>query len=455
MIYLSELAKILGGRVYHSDGEEMFGSVCLDSRKARRGELFFALKGANLDGHDFVVDAFTKGAAAAVVERRIPIIRTQVVVEDTTRALGQLAQAYRMSLPARVIAVTGSNGKTTTKEMISHILAADSRVVRAPASYNNHVGLPYTILQATQETDYLVLEAGTNRKGEIAALADIARPDTACITGVGPAHLEAFGSTRAIAREKFSILKSIRGGGTGVVNVDSEELRSLLEDFTGRRVTVSMFSSEKRADYFPEEIGDRSGSVWFRLRGVTFELNLYGVWNIANALAACAVCHGYGVPLERCAERLATFRPPKMRMERLTIDGVSILNDAYNSNPLSAENALREFSHLPTDGRRIAVVGDMAELGVHSKKAHHRLGEVVSELGGIDQLIAVGEQVVFMVQAIGKAVNWRYFDNVHEAADYLMQVARPGDAVLLKGSRVMGLERVLEDWVRRETRAVG
>lgn len=453
MLYLSELAKILNGKVYHSQGEEMFTNICLDSRKAKKGDLFFALMGANLDGHEFVVDAFTKGAAAAVVDRHIPIIKTQIVVPDTTKALGQLAQAYRMTLKARVIAVTGSNGKTTTKEMIAHILnQSDARVVRAPASYNNHVGLPYTMLQADSDTDYLVLEAGTNHKGEIETLGDIARPDAACITSVGPSHLENFGTIGAIAKEKFSLLKSIRSGGFGVVNADSKELKPLLKEYSGKLVTVSMFSSERRADYYPEDIADNSGVMSFRVRGVPFTLKMYGVWNIYNALVAIAVCNTYGIPLEHCARRLADFRPPKMRMERLKIDGVTIINDAYNSNPASAENALKEFSKIPTDGRRIAVVGDMAELGAHSKRCHQELGESIAKLDGISRVIAVGNEVVHMVQSIGSGIEWRYFDNVHEAADYLMQISRAGDTVLLKGSRIMGLERILEDWVRRETK---
>jgi UDP-N-acetylmuramoyl-tripeptide--D-alanyl-D-alanine ligase len=443
----------LDATVLHGEDEEMFGGVCVDSRKIRKGDLFFALPGTRCDGHEFAVEAFTKGASAVVVERRIPILKTQILVPSAVEALGRLAQAYRMALKARVIAVTGSNGKTTTKEMLAHILTGtDSRVVRAPASFNNHIGLPLTILQADAATDFLVLEVGANHPGEIAALAEIARPDAACVTTIGPSHLEGFGTVQAIAREKFSLIRSVKSGGFGVINVDSPELEPLVKEFSGRLVTVGV---RNPADYGAEEVEDRGGSLQFRVRGVPFVLNLYGAWNITNALAASASAHAYGVPLELCAQRLGTFRPPKMRMERLTIDGVTVINDAYNANPLSAENALREFSRLPSSGRRIAVVGDMAELGEHSKGCHQALGRAIAELGGIDQVIAVGEEVAHLVQSIGPTPKWRYFDDVHEAADYLMQVARPGDLVLLKGSRVIGLERILEDWVRRETKPVG
>jgi UDP-N-acetylmuramoyl-tripeptide--D-alanyl-D-alanine ligase len=450
MLYLSEINRLLGGKLVHAPIEIPVNGISIDSRRIRKGELFVALKGKKFDGHQFVMEAITRGAAGALVEKRMPFLKAQVIVPDPLAAMGRLAQAYRMTLGARVIAVTGSNGKTTTKEMIAHILAGQGTVVKAPASYNNEVGVPLTILKAQPETDYLVLEIGANRKGEIAKLGSISRPDAALVTSVGPSHLEGFSNVRTVAREKLSLLEHIRTGGFGVLNVDDPFLRRFAREHEDRVVTVSLFSSTRGAHFHPEEIHDGNGLLVFRLRGTPVHLNLYGVWNIVNALEAIAVCTSYGVSIPDCAERLASFRPPRMRMERLTIDGVTILNDAYNSNPVSAENSLREFEKLPRTGRKIVVLGDMAELGRASKKAHMELGQLVAGMADIDLVIAVGQEIVHALEQVRGEKSIRYFPEVREAADFVISMAAPGDQILLKASRIVELERILAEWVRRE-----
>jgi len=454
MLYLSEINRLLGGKLVHAPIEIPVTGICTDSRRIRKGELFVALKGKKFDGHEYVMDAITRGAAGALVEKRMPFIKAQVIVPDTMEGLGRLAQAYRMALGTRVIAVTGSNGKTTTKEMIAHILSGQGTVVKAPASYNNEVGVPLTILKATPESDFLVLEIGANRKGEIAKLGAIARPDAACITSIGASHLEGFTNVRTVAKEKLSLLDHIRTGGFGVLNIDDPFLRKFAKEHEDHVTTVSLYSSSKKANFFPEEIHDGNGLLVFRLRGTPVHLNVYGVWNITNALEAIAVCSAYGVSIPDCAERLATFKPPRMRMERLTIDGVTILNDAYNSNPVSAENSLREFAKLPNTGRKIVVLGDMAELGRASKKAHTDLGKLVASMEEVDLVIAVGQEIVQTLQQVRGEKAVRYFEEVREAADFVISMAAPGDQILLKASRVMELERILEEWVRREPQIV-
>lgn len=450
MLYLSEINRLLGGKLVHAPIEIPVQGISTDSRRIRKGELFVALKGKKFDGHQFVMEAITRGAAGALVERRMPFLKAQIIVPDTLAAMGRVAQAYRMTLGARVIAVTGSNGKTTTKEMIAHILAGQGTVVKAPASYNNEVGVPLTILKAAPETDYLVLEIGANRKGEIGKLASIARPDAACVTSIGPSHLEGFSNVRTVAAEKLSLLEHIRTGGFGVLNIDDPFMRKFARQHEDRVITVSLYSSTKKAHFYPEEIHDGNGLLVFRLRGTPVHLNLYGVWNITNALEAIAVCTSYGVSIPECAERLSTFCPPRMRMERLTIDGVTILNDAYNSNPVSAENSLREFEKLPRTGRKIVVLGDMAELGRVSKKAHIELGKLVAGMTEIDMVIAVGQEVVHALEQIRGEKSVRFFPDVRDAADFVISMASPGDQILLKASRVMELEKILIEWVRRE-----
>lgn len=449
-LYLGEIARIVEGRVVHDRASTRITGVTTDSRSVQKGQLFIALRGKRFDGHQFVAEAFQKGALAAMVSRKLPLAYPQIIVKQPLRAMGKLAQAYRMALKAKVIAVTGSCGKTTTKEMVAHILSGSHNVVHARASYNNAVGVPLTILEANEDTDFLVLEVGANKKGEISRLAQIAYPDTAVLTCVAKAHLEGFGSLEGVAREKSQLTRYLRSGGFAVINRDSELLRKFVKLPAEKLITTSMFSSAAPADLHPDEIRDLQGAVEFKIRGVRFRLNLYGLWNISNALLAIAVCTAYGVSLQDCAERLITFRPPRMRMERLTIDGVTIINDAYNSNPNSAENALLEFDKLPGSGRRIAVVGDMAELGRHSAKCHAELGKLIGALPNIELVVAVGKEMRHAVKQMSGAKQVLHFGSSEEASNFVAQTVRPGDLLLLKGSRCVGLEKILEDWVRRE-----
>lgn len=447
---LQEIARIVGGQLVHDRASTRITGVTTDSRSVQKGQLFVALRGKRFDGHHFVPEAIQKGALAAMVSHKLPLAYPQIIVRQPLRAMGRLAQAYRMALKAKVIAVTGSCGKTTTKEMIAHILGCRYRVVHARASYNNAVGVPLTILEAGEDTDFLVLEIGANKRGEIARLAQIAYPDTAVLTCVARAHLEGFGSLEGVAREKSQLTRYLRSGGFAVINRDSELLRKFVKLPAEKVITTSMFSSAAPADVHPDEIRDLQGAVEFRIRGVRFRVNMYGLWNISNALLAIAVCTAYGASLEECAERLATFRPPRMRMERLSIDGVTIINDAYNSNPDSAENALREFDKMPGSGRRIAVIGDMAELGRHSARSHAELGRLIMGLPNIDMVVAVGKEMRHAVKQMSGGRTVKHFATSEEASDFIAQTVRPGDLLLLKGSRCVGLEKILEDWVRRE-----
>jgi UDP-N-acetylmuramoyl-tripeptide--D-alanyl-D-alanine ligase len=437
MMLLGRIARAANGRPDRPlDGLRATG-ISTDTRTLRAGDLYFALRGGRFDGHDFLGDAFARGACGAVVDHAVPAPGPLLVVEDTTRALGELASAYRMTLGARVVGVGGSNGKTTTKEMIAHILGRDRRVVKAQGSFNNQVGVPLTIFSATEETEVAVLEVGTNHPGEMARLGAVARPDLAVLVSVGAEHLEGLGSLDGVADEECSFLDHLRGGGSAVVHHDPRIL-SRVKLPPGR---VTTFGLGPEADLHPDSV---SGSS-FVVRGVPFRLALLGEWNVQNALAAAAACTALGVPLEECARRLLDFRGPKMRMERLDLGGVTIINDAYNSNPESAVRAVREFSRLDGGARRVAVIGDMRELGETSETYHRDLGRQLAE-SPVDVVVGVGRDCRWLLEEVRGRKEAYGFSSVDEVRTALDRLVRPGDLVLLKGSRSMALERVVK-WV--------
>jgi UDP-N-acetylmuramoyl-tripeptide--D-alanyl-D-alanine ligase len=441
MMQLSQVARVVSGRPSRPLASETVTGVSTDTRSIRAGDLFFALRGASFDAHDFLAQAFEKGAAAAVVEGEVRVEGLTIAVGDTLLALGALAAAYRMTLGARVVGVAGSNGKTTTKEMISHVLGKDRRLIKAQGSFNNNVGVPVTIFQADDRTESAVLEIGTNHPGEIAKLGAIARPDIAVLVSIGAEHLEGLGSLDGVADEETAIFDYLRSGGFAVVHNDSRIL-SRLRLPPEKYVT---FGLSPQADLHPEWIE----GMRFGVRGVEFRLGLLGEWNIQNALAATAVAMLHGIPLDEIARRLADFRPPKMRMERLELAGVTIINDAYNSNPESASRAVREFSRFPSSGRRVAVIGDMRELGTTSESYHRELGRQLAD-SPVDVVVGVGRECRALLAELEGRKERHGFESVDEMRARLDGLIRTGDAVLLKGSRGVGLERVVK-WVGERT----
>ena len=437
MMHLDEIARVIGGapdRVL--PGIEVTG-VCTDSKRLRPGELFIALRGENHDGHFHLGEAFAAGAFAAVVDHGQPGHGPQIVVGDTREALGDLAAAYRLTLRGRVIAVTGSCGKTTTKDMIAHVLGKSCRVHRAEASFNNDVGVPLTLLGADRSFEAVVCEIGTNAPGEIAKLGQIARPDLAVITGVAPVHLEGLGSLEGIAAEKASLLRYLRGGGHAIVNADCALLH---EHVFLPEEKVLTFGVGAGATLRVTDVEATPAGIHFKLGRQRFEIPVIGPWNALNATAATAVGALCGLSISECAARLADFKAPKMRMERLELGGVTIINDAYNSNPQTAGNAVAEFGRM-RGVRRIAVIGDMKELGPESARYHAELGRQLSGTT-IDEVVAVGPECAHLVAACTRPV--RHFASVDAARENVMELVREGDLVLLKGSRVMGLEKVVK-----------
>jgi len=446
MMHLKEICRIVRGVL--RTPEERFvipapvspitvRGVSTDTRTLKEGDIFFALRGPNFDGHNFVEEAFRKGAVAVVVRRTVPASGPQILVENVLTALGNLAAIYRMMLGARVVGITGSNGKTTTKEMVAHILGADRKVVQARDSWNNLIGVPLTLFRATPDTEVLILEIGTNRSGEVARLGSIARPDAAVITSVSEAHLEGLGSLEGVAEEKASLLGTLRGSGFCVVPLGPPCFWEKVQIPKDKRIT---FGLEDGADVRATDIARSFDGLVFRVRGAVFRLGMLGLANVTNALAAAAVAGQFGVSLEECAARLQDFRPPKMRMERLRIGPFLLLNDAYNSNPASALHALREFVEMPVSGRRVVIFGAMKELGARSRHWHERVGSVLAEARGVDLVVGIGPETLHMLDR----VEGIHFPTVQEAGSSVRDFLRAGDTILLKGSRAVGLENLIK-----------
>lgn len=419
-----------------------------DSRAIKPGDLFVALIGDKFDGHDFVETALRAGASGAIFSKDLPAGfaapgKVLIRVPDTLTALGNVARAYRRTLTAAVVGITGSNGKTTTKEMTRHILEGRFHTVASPASFNNFIGLPLTIFKAEAATRVAVLEMGTNHPGEIARLAEIAEPDTGVITNVGRTHLEGLKSIDGVAAAKAELLYGLRPGGTAVLNADDPRLARLVSRVPARTIT---FGVTEPADLYATAIERTEGGLSFAINGsVRVRLAVPGLHNVYNALAAAAVARRLGLDLDFVAERLASFRLPAMRLEEKALRGAAIVNDAYNANPESMARAIDELSARKAR-RKFFVFADMLELGEGSSSLHRELGERAGR-AGFNFYFAAGsfaKEAIDAVIAVGiPAARARFFESLEALAAELKSSIQPGDVVLIKASRGMGLDRVI------------
>jgi UDP-N-acetylmuramoyl-tripeptide--D-alanyl-D-alanine ligase len=432
--------------------EAAFSGVSIDSRTVNEGDLFIAIRGERHEGHGFVTEALRKGAVAAVVEQqwltrqRRRAVRGQpfIVVPDTVEALQALARYHRRRLGIPVLGVTGSNGKTTTKEMIASVLGTRYRVLRSESSFNNHIGVPLSLLRLRRAHEVAVVEMGMNHAGEIAHLCTIAVPTSGVITNVGPAHLEFMGDVDAVARAKGELAESIGRGGFLALNADDERVMALGESTEARVVTFGM---EKGAEVRGKLLEPTDGAFWaFHYNdNPPIQLKMAGLHNVSNALAAAAVGEVMGCSPEQVKQGLEAYRGEKCRSELVRAGEILVLNDAYNSNPVSATKAL-ELLHDWKNGRphrRIAVLGDMLELGEQAADLHGQLGGQ-AYASGVDMLLAVGGFAADLTDgaiSAGMRGNRVYLsDDVAGAWEVLRQLLLPGDLVLLKGSRRVGLE---------------
>jgi UDP-N-acetylmuramoyl-tripeptide--D-alanyl-D-alanine ligase len=454
---MGDVADAVGGRLIGplapGTGAGEVRGVSIDSRSVAPGDLFVALPGTRVDGHDFVEAAFAGGAAAAMVAAdRMDALRntpgTLVVVADPGAALLRLAAAERAGATATVVGITGSTGKTSTKDFAGAVLETTLRTVRSPASFNNEIGLPLTILSAPPDTQALVLEMGARGPGQIRALCDIARPSIGVVTNVGVAHMELFGSREAIRDAKAELPEALPARGVAILNADDPVVLAFAERTPARSVLFGLGDADVAAT--DVALDPATGCASFTLRTPSGEgrvgLRAPGAHMVPNALAAAAVGHAMGVPFEAIAGALGEAVVSAGRMEVLSAPmGVRVVNDAYNANPTSMAAALRAARAMAGAGRCIAVLGGMAELGAIGPAEHERVGELVVRLG-VDDLVAVGPSAaVIAASAEREGMEPDHIvraSGADEALDAVRSLVRTGDLVLVKASRVDGLDRV-------------
>ncbi|HEV2730200.1 MAG TPA: UDP-N-acetylmuramoyl-tripeptide--D-alanyl-D-alanine ligase [Terriglobales bacterium] len=423
----------------------------IDSRTIHPGDLFFAVKGERLDGHDFVEQALSKGAIAAVIRKdqvaRYPSGRHLLAVDDTLVALQTLATAVRALWGKPLIGVTGSTGKTTTKEAIAHVLSSRFRVLKSEGNFNNHFGLPLTLLRLEPEHDAAVIELGMSHPGEIAALTKIAHPEIGVVTNVAPVHLEFFKSIGDIARAKYELVEGLPAGGIAVLNADDQYVAQFGRDFHGK---VVLYGFQPPADVRAENVKHHGaeGSTFDVVVGScreTASLRLVGTHNIYNALAAVAVGIERGLTSSEAVSALATLVPADKRGEVVKVGNITIINDCYNSNPKALDAMVDALAAMPAK-RRIVVAGEMLELGAAGEEMHRSSGRHIAEKS-IDVLLGVRGLAQAMVDSARQAgMRAEFLATPQEAGEWLAREAREGDVVLLKASRGVKLEQALGYW---------
>lgn len=447
---LSQIAELMSASAGEFDPNAVADGYSIDSRTIKPGELFIAVKGERMDGHDFVAQALEKGAVGAVVAReRVSEIGLRIAflipVSDTLEALQLLAKGVRKLWARPLIAVTGSAGKTTTKEAIAQVLSTKYRVHKSEGNFNNHFGLPLMLLKLEPEHDVAVVELGMSHLGEIAALAEIAQPDTGVVTNVAPVHLEFFRSIAEIARAKYELVESLPQEGTAILNGDDEYVSQFGREFKGKVVTYGFaptcsvhaenwHSAGEKGSVFDVVVGNLRQRV---------KLPLVGNHNVYNALAAIGVGLEHGMPLAESAQALAKLAPAEKRGQVVRIGNITLINDCYNSNPKALAAMVDALAEMPAK-RRVVVAGEMLELGPQGEEMHRESGRHIAKKG-IDILLGVrglAQAMVDSAKRVGMAAE--FVPTPEDAGEWLARELRDGDAVLLKASRGVKLERSLE-----------
>ncbi len=446
-----------GGRLIQGDRRSVFAGLGTDSRMVVPGSLFIAIAGERFDGHDYLDQAVEKGAAGLLVHRddgrergSVPII----LVEDTVAALGDIAHDWRRAFPISVIAVTGSSGKTTTKEMVAGIVAQRKNVLKTQGNFNNLIGMPLTLMNLKKSHEVAVLELGTNRPGEIARLTQIAEPNIAVITNIGPAHLEGFGSLDGVWKEKSYIFRSMPEGGTAVINMDDDYIRRF--ETAGLHKCLT-FGFAEDADVSASNIkynGAKGVRFALRINEVKNEviMPVSGKHNIHNALAAAALAWAAGFTMVEILNGLESFKPVSGRMEMIPLrNGAFVINDTYNANPASVGEALNTLQMLRGQGQGIVILGDMLELGHEAEVRHRDIGGLLADTGvkyaylrgRLSQATAAGALDGGMTEE-----QVQCFEDPSEIMDALLSRIGSGDWVLVKGSRQMKMEAMVDRLVQ-------
>lgn len=450
-ILISDIKKLNGVEIINQKLFKKISDVSIDSRKLKPGDLFFAIKGENFDGHDFIDEVISKGASAVVIEKKYlekfkdknyPL----VVVEDTTKALGELARIYRDKFDVKVIGLTGSNGKTTTKEMIAEILSQKFKTLKSEGNLNNNFGVPLNLFRLQKSHEVAVIEMGINHFGEMGALCEIANPDFGLVTNIGTAHIEFLKSREGIAEEKGELFKYlIRKNGFGFINSDEKLIKEQAKGLK-RKLT---FGFNSKADVRGKIISLNNLAqpvlkVTYRNKSVVINLPTFGIHTAQNALSAAAVGLKFGVSLKKIKSALEAFKSYDKRMQVIEIGGYTIINDTYNASPESMKMAIQTMSMMKGYFQKVAVLGDMLELGEFSEKFHRELANYLKE-NGIQKVFFFGEFTKSSFEeALKLECDAKHFDDKKQIADEIKKTIPEGSLILLKGSRKMKMEEIIE-----------
>lgn len=457
---VAELLQASQGSLCIGNPEKVVEKICTDTRVLKPGEAFLALRGKNFNGDAFINEAFEKGASGVICssDSTIPEIPDGCFffqVKDTLVALGEIAREWRRVVDPTVCALTGSSGKTTTKEMIAYICQQSFATHATEGNFNNRIGLPLTLLKLREEHELAVIETGMNMSGELTMLSEICIPDIAVITNIGNAHIGNFGSVENLIRAKAELFEAMPKEGTAIVNADCPHSSIMAEAFDIPEMVIS-YGQNPKADVQAQdvELVEPYGYT-FKLKildeVIPMRLNVFGRFQVSNALAAAAAAATIGVAPEKIAERLCAFHAPSMRAHTEWFDGVFIISDCYNASPDATITALRSLNDIQGLNQRFAVLGDMLELGEHSHKYHRAVGEAVAE-AHIDFLCTTGVwSELIREEAENRGIAAKQFASAEEIAEFLDRKLKPNDALIVKGSRHMKLEEVLVKFRERRS----
>jgi UDP-N-acetylmuramoyl-tripeptide--D-alanyl-D-alanine ligase len=451
MFTVNELLKATSGRLICGRKSTLIKGISTDSRTFSGAEAFVAIKGDNFDGHDFIGQAIKKGAVVIIKDRRLMRLdrgaAVFIEVKDTIKALGDIARFQRKKINIPVIAVTGSNGKTATKEMIAQVLSSKFKVLKNKGTENNQIGLPSTLFKLDKSYDLVVLELCTNHFGEIDYLAKVCLPNIGVITNIGPAHLEYLEDLAGVFKEKTSLLKNLKKPALAIMNADDLKLNKEVMRIN-KKIVIFGFGISRKSDFCVQDIRFRENKIEFRVRKQKFSLDTFSFCNIYNALAAISIGRIFGIGYKEMAKSLANFNFPQGRFCLRRIRGTSFIDDTYNSNPTSLKEALNALANIPVKGRRIFIMGDMYELGRKAEFFHRQAGKDIARI--CDIFIGVGKLSMVTAEAVRiYGLSAKYIltcESSFQARDILFNRIIPtkNDIILVKGSRRMKMEEVLK-----------
>ncbi len=453
-----ELIRAVEGKLLWGDSSKIFSGITTDSRKVARGNLFIPLVGEKFDGHDYIEQCFDTGASICLTQKVIPERDncSAVLVNDTAKALRDIATWHRNKYNIPVVGITGSVGKTSTKDLISCVLARKYEVLKTQGNFNNEIGLPLTLFNLDERHEVAVIEMGMSGFGEISRLTAIAQPQVAVITNIGVSHIEKLGSQQGILKAKLEILEGLKPDGLVVLNGDDPLLREKRGKLDSRAVFYGMDGSvDYRAENY-QSLGEDGSSFSIMVDNKTYEVKVPvpGIHNVYNAMAAIALGVEMNISMKIIVEGISDYSPGSMRQNIISHKGIKIINDAYNASPQSMQAAINVLEELSTKTRGIAVLGDMLEMGNMAKELHYSVGDFIKDKN-ISHLITVGKDSKNITQAVtdsgNSSINLRHFDNNSDALDYIIGIVKQGDYILIKGSRGMKMEQIAEGLLQQQT----